>query len=367
MSVDGKGAVEMHVDVTSDRDALRLVKDLHQPRAAIYWIDLTLTAVLGWCAFGLALMARPFSAGMWLAMVLAAFVFYRGLCFVHEISHLRRRSLPGFEAIWNLAFGIPLLIPSFAYVGVHSSHHSLATYGTDQDPEYLPFGGSHRMTVLFLLQSILIPLALLFRFLLLAPVALLWPRFHGWLVAHASSLSLNSAYRRQNTPALTARIKYGEITILLVWTAGLAAAWRHDLVWKGIAVWYGINAFTSVCNSLRTLGAHRYESIGMPLDRAGQLADSIDTPGAAWTELWAPVGLRYHALHHYFPGVPYHNLGLAYRRLMSALPKGTRYREATSPSLPKSLRHLYAAGETSFHKKRTAGVYPRQPLPSHRK
>ena len=95
---------------------------------------------------------------------------------------------------------------------------------------------------------------------------------------------------------------------------GVGGFWHYHLAWKAIAVWYAVNAFISVCNTMRTLGAHRYESTGLPLDRAGQLADSIDTPGAAWTELWAPVGLRYHALHHYFPGIPYHNLGLAYRR-----------------------------------------------------
>ena len=107
---------------------------------------------------------------MYLAIVVAAFALYRGLCFVHEISHLRRLRLPGFETVWNFAFGIPLLLPSFVYVGVHPSHHNLATYGTDQDPEYLPFGSSHRMTVVFLMHSVLLPLAFLVRFLLLAPV-----------------------------------------------------------------------------------------------------------------------------------------------------------------------------------------------------
>jgi len=39
---------------------------------------------------------------------------------------------------------------------------------------------------------------------------------------------------------------------------------------------------------------------------------------------WAPVGLRYHALHHYFPGIPYHNLGFAYQRL-DYKPAGSRW------------------------------------------
>jgi len=354
------------VAVNYDRDAFRLVKDFHQPRAAIYWSDLAATGAVGWLAFGLALLARPFSITMFAAMIVAALALYRGLCFVHEISHLRRRLLPGFETIWNLTFGIPLLLPSFVYVGVHPDHHNLATYGTDQDPEYLPFGSSHWMSVLFLLHSILLPLALLVRFLLLAPFGLLWQRFHNWLIAHASSLSMNPAYRRQNSAELTAKVRYGEIAILLVWIVAFVILGRHHLAWKAIAVWYAVSAFVSVCNAMRTLGAHRYESAGAPLDRAGQLLDSIDTPGATWTELWAPVGLRYHALHHYFPGIPYHNLGLAYRRLIASLPEVAGYREMTSPSLPRSLRRLYATGQSAYRRRRNVEVYPQASLPSHR-
>jgi fatty acid desaturase len=356
----------MQAAINHHRDALDLVRDLHQHRPAVYWSDLALTAAVGWSAFGVALMARPLSAGMDVAIVIAAFALYRGLCFVHEISHLRRQCLPGFEAVWNFAFGIPLLLPSFVYAGVHPSHHNLATYGTEHDPEYLPFGSSHRMTVGFLVHSLLLPLAFLVRFFLLAPVGLCWPRFHAWLVTRASSLSMNPAYRRENSAELTARIKHGEIAILLVWLAAFGTAWRFHLSWKTIAVWYAVNAFISVCNALRTLGAHRYESTGVPLDRTAQLVDSIDTPGAAWTELWAPVGLRYHALHHYFPGIPYHNLGLAYRRLIASLPVSAGYREITSPSLPWSLRRLYATGKSVFHGKCDAKVYKQASAPSHR-
>ena len=96
----------------------------------------------------------------------------------------------------------------------------------------------------------------------------------------------------------------------------------------------------SFVNTLRTLAAHRYEGNGEPFDRVGQLRDSVDVPGRAWTELWAPVGLRYHALHHYFPGVPYHNLPAAHLRLIEALPPESIYRGAGRSGLLSSLRHL---------------------------
>jgi fatty acid desaturase len=100
-------------------------------------------------------------------------------------------------------------------------------------------------------------------------------------------------------------------------------------------------AFVSFVNTMRVLGAHEYETDGTPRDREAQLSDSIDTPGGPWTELWAPVGLRYHALHHYFPGIPYHNLGRAYRRIVQVSPKADEYRASTSPSLRHSLSTLY--------------------------
>ena len=96
----------------------------------------------------------------------------------------------------------------------------------------------------------------------------------------------------------------------------------------------------SFLNTLRVLAAHEYESDGRVRDRRGQLVDSLDTPGRAWTELWAPVGLRYHALHHYFPGIPYHNLGIAYRRIVGT-ESGHVYRRFSSPSLRHSLVTLY--------------------------
>ena len=44
--------------------------------------------------------------------------------------------------------------------------------------------------------------------------------------------------------------------------------------------------------------------------------------------LWAPVGLRYHALHHLMPSMPYHSLGEAHRRLRLHLEPGTTFWQA---------------------------------------
>jgi fatty acid desaturase len=327
-----------------DRQTRTLVTGLNQPSASIFWTDMLVSAMVGWTAFGFAVALRPFSVGMLGAMTIAVFALYRGLCFIHEISHLNPRSLPGFERVWNMLFGYPLLMPSFVYVGVHTFHHRLSTYGTKQDPEYQPFAQSNKMTVAFALQSFLVPVLLLIRFTVMSLVGLVAPKFQTWLVTHASSLTMNPAYRREAPVELVNSIRLQSAVILAAWVAAAGVAFANGLLWRMLCVWLVVTAIASFINTLRTLGAHAYESPGEPMDRQGQLADSIDTPGAIWTELWAPVGLRYHALHHYFPGIPYHNLAEAHRRLMGALPAGAFYHQVSSPSLWCSVRKLYRRG-----------------------
>jgi fatty acid desaturase len=236
-----------------------------------------------------------------------------------------------------------MLLPSFTYIGVHQSHHNLATYGTKADPEYLPFASSRRLMVGFAIQSaVLLPLLLLVRFLVLAPIGLLWPRFHRWLEVHASSFSMNPEYRREVSPAVGAKMRRWEAVAFAVWMSAFALIGAGMLPSRILTVWVAVLVAVSFLNTARVLGAHEYETDGTPRSRHEQLQDSIDTPGGPWTELWAPVGLRYHALHHYFPGIPYHSLGTAYRRLIAALPTDSVYRESTSPSLRRSLTELYA-------------------------
>src|SRR5690348_14604889 len=103
-----------------------LVADLHTPNPVIFWADMLGSAALGWLAFAATVaLSAPFSKLSLLTGAIAALLLYRGLAFTHELAHLRRRALPGFETAWNLVFGMPLLLPSFTYLGVHQSHHSL--------------------------------------------------------------------------------------------------------------------------------------------------------------------------------------------------------------------------------------------------
>ena len=327
---------------TIEQQARDLVRDLQVPRPATYWTDFLFTSIAGWSCFALAVYYPLFSPMMALAAVIATFSLYRGLLFVHEISHFTRGGMEGFETAWNLLSGYPLLLPSFVYCGMHQDHHRISLYGTERDPEYMPFAHSRGMTICFALESFLIPLLLAVRFLVVAPLGLICPPLHRWLAVHASSLVINIKYKRDLGGGLEAKMRRSEVAVLGVWMVALLLASRGVLPWRTFAVWLMVVSVASFVNTLRTLCAHHYESEGEPMNRTGQLLDSIDHPGQWWTGLWAPVGLRYHALHHYFPGIPYHNLATAYRRLVNNLPSTADYHRSTNPSLPYSLRQLLA-------------------------
>ena len=321
-----------------ERQSRELVRDLQNRRPAVYWTDFLLSTFIGWSAFAFAVASPWLSLRMAAGAIIASFALYRGLLFVHEISHFTPGAMPGFEAAWNLFAGFPMLLPSFVYCGMHQDHHRIQYYGTDRDPEYMPFAKSRGMTTCFAIESFLIPVLLAGRFLIAAPLGLICPPLHRWLAVHASSLVINFRYRREVTAKLERKLRISELCVLAIWSAAILATYRGWLPWRTFAVWFVVVSLASFVNTVRTLVAHDYEGDGQPMDRMSQLLDSIDHPGAWWTELWAPVGLRYHALHHFFPGVPYHNLAEGYRRLISA---ALEYDRSTNPSLPYSLRELY--------------------------
>jgi fatty acid desaturase len=89
-----------------------------------------------------------------------------------------------------------------------------------------------------------------------------------------------------------------------------------------------------ILNQIRTLVAHLWENDGHEMSVTAQYLDSVNVPPpATLPALWAPVGLRYHALHHLLPGVPYHSLGEAHRRLAAELPADSNFYRADHDSL----------------------------------
>jgi fatty acid desaturase len=65
--------------------------------------------------------------------------------------------------------------------------------------------------------------------------------------------------------------------------------------------------------------------------------------------LIAPVGLRYHALHHWIPSLPYHNLGRAHRLLLATLRSDAPYRATLEHGLAPAIRDLIRRARTQAH------------------
>ncbi|MGC4001748.1 MAG: fatty acid desaturase [Pirellulales bacterium] len=106
-------------------------------------------------------------------------------------------------------------------------------------------------------------------------------------------------------------------------------------------------------NNIRTLGAHCFLNEGGEVTFSEQLLDSVNyTQWPLISELWAPVGLRYHGLHHMFAAMPYHNLGKAHAILMRELPSDSLYRLTISKSLWGTLRGLWNEAKLSEQRRK---------------
>ncbi|WP_326524731.1 fatty acid desaturase family protein [Sphingomonas sp.] len=324
------------------RAAAELSRDLAAPRPWIYWADSLASVALGYAALAGAILLPQTGLAI-LSGIVAVFALYRAGSFIHEVSHMKHAAVPGYRLAWNLLVGVPLLIPSFLYEGVHTLHHAKTRYGTVDDPEYLPLALMKPWSVpMFVGAAALAPIAFLFRFAVLSPLSLAIPPLRRTIAARFSALAINPAFRRRDE-----KDEYRRYWVRLEIAAGLWAIALIALVATGIvplkafAIFLGVLAATMVLNQVRTLVAHLWENDGEAMTVTAQYLDSVNVPPPGLLPmLWAPVGLRYHALHHLLPGVPYHNLGEAHRRLCAAVEAGSPYHKASYKGLPGLLGRL---------------------------
>ena len=328
-------------------DAIRVIPaEWFRPVPAVYWVDWLSSAAIGWSAFIGAILTHGLLRAALLAG--ATIALYRSVLFIHEITHLAPRDVPMFTFVWNAMVGIPFLIPSFMYEGVHTDHHRQRCYGTVADPEYLPYGRRRPVLIaVSLIASLLAPAAFAFRFAVLAPIGWLAAPLRRVIDAHASALVINTAYVRRAPIGRAARVE--EAAACAVAWAGAALWYVGTIPTAAIGCWFAAMSAASFVNAVRTLAAHDYDNDAGELTMLEQLLDSRTlearrTPGAVVLDaahaVIAPVGLRYHALHHWIPSLPYHNLGRAHRRLVEALAADAAYRETIVPGLTPAIADL---------------------------
>ncbi len=341
-----KGAPD---DMAMIRAAADLTRDLNGANPMMYWADFLSSAVLGYLALAVAILG----GAVWIkaaAVIVSILSLYRAGSFIHEITHIKHSTVPGFRLGFNLVIGVPMLVPSFMYEGVHNLHHARTRYGTDQDPEYLPLALMKPWTLpVFILASLAAPFALLLRYGVLAPVSLLIPSLRTAVVERYSGLAINPAFRRRPAEGEARRNWIIQETAASIWAmALLAGVFSGFLPLSGFLIFLGVASGVAVLNQVRTLVAHLWENDGEPLNVTAQFLDSVNVPPPALLPaLWAPVGLRYHAIHHLLPGVPYHNLGEAHRRISAALDEESAYHRANYSGLPLLVRRLVKSTMTS--------------------
>jgi fatty acid desaturase len=322
-----------------DRETLRdLVGDLYRHSAVVYWSDLVLSLAIGYGAFALLPMRNPFSVMGAALYCVSVFACYRAIIFTHELAHKPLSKFPIFRLAWDVFCGTPVLLPSYFY-DEHRAHHAKRTYGTSRDGEYLAYARLPvRHPLLLIGISPLIFPALVFRFLILTPLLLVSFKVRSVVLTRASSLVIDPDHRRtvagENMPTRWICQELACFGWCVLVSAGLAVGFvEPSRLVEAAAIMTGIFAL----NALRTLVAHKYAGGRHAMEFHEQVLDSNDFPGPL-AELWAPLGLRFHAVHHLLPNLPYHSLRTAHRRLIAAIPPDGPFRACQHRSLISAIR-----------------------------
>lgn len=316
------------------RDARQAMRDSPINYFAInptrYWCDFLLSMVCAYTSSTIFLVASLGSAAQIIAFPIAVFWLYRLGSLVHEVCHLGEHEMRGFKATWNLLVGVMTFTPSPFFTRHHRDHHSQRLYGTPEDPEYVANvlqSGNLRSALTYAAIVAAFPIMVFLRFLLV-PLTYLNPRLRSFVLERASSLTMNFHYRRKLNSADRRAITVME------WLCFVRAAAIPVTVFIGIAppsrlpLLYLLGLATLVLNQMRQLADHHFEGDGSPSDVEAHVADSCNFTGNdLLTRLFFPFSIRYHALHHLFPSLPYHNLRRAHDYLVRVLPTNSRYRE----------------------------------------
>lgn len=333
----------------SQASYIKLTKPFMARNMLQYWVDFLFT----WSLFIAGMAAWLFAPLAWsiVGLIVGIFAAYRCGSFMHEIVHFNRRSKAemAFKAGWNLLFGIIILSPSRLY-DAHLEHHMPKSFATIEDPEYVPITNrSFFGLAFFVFHHVLGPITLVAVRMLLNPIIWLFPAWGAKLMnGKGTSLVINWDYIPTDKTKATifdhcaimasTALLYGYVTMII---SGLVPLMM-------VAKILALIIISMVLNGVRTLVAHRYINYDRrSVSREEQLLDSVNLMGNPIIGgLLAPVGLRYHALHHLVQALPYHSLEPAHRKLIAELPEDDSYHQVNI-SLLQAMRELKSGEKSS--------------------
>jgi fatty acid desaturase len=309
-------------------------QDFHRVRPWIYWRDMVVSGSIAYAAAAVFLSAPAWSFWQIAGFSIAVFWLYRAGSLVHEVAHLGGHEMTAFKIAWNLLVGVPTLAPSTFFTAHHRDHHTQRIYGTPDDPEYVinvcPRGSLRNLAFYFLVVAIF-PLIVFLRFLL-APLSFVTPQVRDYVLHHLSAFTFNWKYTRPLSKI--DRKSFATIELLCFARAlCIPAAVLIGLTpWTRMFQLYLLGATVVVLNQMRQLADHHFEGDGSKLSMSDHIVDSCNyTTKDPLTWLLFPFAIQYHALHHLFPSLPYHNLANAHAYLMHQLPADSPYRTLEQP------------------------------------
>ena len=321
--------------------------DFFRVRPGRYWFDFLLSMTVAYGCGSVFLMSPLGSWPQIVAYPFTVFWIYRLGSLVHEVCHLNHREMRAFKVTWNLLVGVMTLAPSPFFTRHHRDHHSQRLYGRRDDPEYIVnvFQRGNWLSLLaYSLLVALFPLIVFFRFFL-SPLTFVHPRVREWVLRHASSLTMNFRYVRRLNRFDRFAITSIELLCWLRATAMLVAVFVGLTHWTRLPLFYSIALGVLVLNQMRLLADHHFESHGRDLSLHDHILDSCNYTGRDFmTWLLFPFAIRYHALHHLFPTMPYHNLRAAHLHLKTHLPSDSPYHGLDQRGWWRVARHTLLPG-----------------------
>ena len=330
-----------------------LVTDLYEPNPRIIWGDFGLSITIAHSLFLASIALTGWQSDpVWLRLglqslfcLISVIAYHRAAVFLHEIMHLPKDRFRLFRATWNVLCGVPMFIPSFTYYN-HMEHHRGSIFGTKEDSEYVPLEYRSRWWLIgFWSMSIVMPIMFLARFYLMAPVGWMIPRLRRRFLRKRSTLVVDFDYERATPSKSEMKVITLQEVSCFLWCVGATVAlctFAKPWAVPFLVQLYAVAFIAAFINQFRALAVHRFYNDDGNMTQVEQILDTVNFPYRAWlTELWAPIGARFHVTHHIFPSIPYHNLPEAHRRLMDYLPEDSPYHQTNESSLIRALIDMY--------------------------